>query len=317
MTKLPLRSLYCALLLARLIRRRNIQLVYINGPRCLVAGALAARLAGRPSVFHLHLTMTRQQDIFVVTRAAKHVTRILTCSKTTAAALLAGHPEFNGLVQVIYNPVRLSTTRACVSPPTACLQSDQSNARDLVVGVVGRVTPQKGQHVVLDAVSELARRGRNVRVVLVGAVDPHSPEDNSYLGSLKSTAKAAGLERQICWAGYQDDPMPFYTACDVVAIPSTVSEGLPMVALEAMRLGVPVIGANVGGIPEIVREGVNGFLFPPRNAVALADCVQRVWDDRGLLVQLKVGALETVDGRFSIENFRADIRRVLADCAQD
>ena len=316
MMKLPLRSIYCGLSLARIIRKRNIRLVYINGPRCLIAGTLAARLAGRPSVFHLHLTMTRQEDIFVVTRAAKHVTKIVACSNTTAEALLAGHAYFKGLVQVIYNPVRLSSALPCVSPPTADLQACRPNSRELIVGVVGRVTPQKGQHVVLEAASELARRGRSIRVVFVGAIDPHSPEDNSYLGSLKSMAKASGLERQISWAGYQDDPKPFYTACHVVAIPSTVSEGLPMVALEAMHLGVPVIGSNVGGIPEIVREGVNGFLFPPRDALALADCVQRLADDRGLLAQLKAGALATVDGRFSIENFKADIRRVVGECAR-
>ena len=317
MTKLPLRSLYCGLLLARMIHRRKIRLVYINGPRPLIAGALAARLAGRPSVFHLHLTMTRKEDIFMVARAAKHVTRIVACSKTTAAALLAGHPEFNGLVQVIYNPVRRSSASECTSPPVADLQTYQSNARELIVSVVGRITPQKGQHVVLEAASELTWRGRSVHIVFVGAIDPHNPEDISYLSSLRSMATASGLERLISWAGYQEDPNPFYAGCDVVVIPSTVSEGLPMVALEAMQLGVPVIGSNVGGIPEIVRDGVNGFLFPPRNAVALADCVQRLWDDTGLLGQMKANAFATMDRRFSVESFRSEIRRVVAECAQD
>jgi hypothetical protein len=130
-------------------------------------------------------------------------------------------------------------------------------------------------------------------------------------------ARALGLERLVSWAGYQEDPNPFYTGCDVVVIPSTVSEGLPMVALEAMQWGVPVIGSNVGGIPEIVREGVNGFLFPPKDAVALADCLQRLWDDTGLLGQMRANAFATIDERFSVENFRSEIRRVVAECAQD
>jgi hypothetical protein len=282
-----------------------------------MAGVLAARLTGRPSVFHLHLTMTRNVDIFVVARTAKYVTKIVACSKTTAAALLTGHPEFNSVLQVIYNPVRRSGARVPFSSQADSLQAHLSKARPLVVGVVGRITPQKGQHVMLEAASELARRGRNVHIVFVGAPDAHSPEDNSYLSSLKSFVRASGLEGQVSWVGYQEDPSPFYTGCDVVVIPSTVSEGLPMVALEAMQLGVPVIGSCVGGILEIVREGINGFLFPPKNAVALADCVQRVLDDSGLLGQLKADALATVDGRFSIENFRGAIRRVVAECAQD
>jgi glycosyltransferase involved in cell wall biosynthesis len=168
--------------------------------------------------------------------------------------------------------------------------------------------------VAVEAAFELTRHGRNVRVVFVGAPDPHNLEDHSYLDSLKSLVRASGLEGQITWAGYQEDPTPFYAACDVVVIPSTVSEGLPMVALEAMQLGVPVIGSNVGGIPEIVREGLNGFLFPPKNALALADCIQRISSDSGLHGRLKAAARASVDGRFSIENFRGAIRRVVAEC---
>jgi glycosyltransferase involved in cell wall biosynthesis len=317
MMNLPLRSVYCGLRLAGIIRQRRIRLVYINGPRCLIAGALAARLTGRPSVFHLHLTLTRKEDIFLVARAAKYLTKIVSCSKTTAAALLAGHPELNNVLQVIYNPVRRSTPCVPFSSAAGGLHAHRSKAKGLVVGVVGRITPQKGQHVVLEAASELTRRGRNVSIVFVGAPDPHNPEDNSYLSFLKSFVKGSGLEGQISWAGYQEDPNPFYAGCDVIVIPSTVSEGLPMVALEAMQLGIPVIGSSVGGILEIVREGVNGFLFPPKNAAALADCVQRVLDDSELLGQLKAEALATLDGRFSIENFRGAIRRVIAECARD
>jgi len=317
MINLPLRSVYCGLRLAQIIRRRRIRLVYINGPRCLIAGALAARLTGIPSVFHLHLTMTRREDIFVVAQAAKYVTKIVSCSKTAAAALLTAHPELNNALQVIYNPVRGSSGCVSFASPAGALQAHRLNATGLVVGVVGRITPHKGQHVVLEAASELARRGRNVRIVFVGAPDPHSLEDNSYLSSLKSFVRDSGLDAHISWVGYQEDPNPFYAGCDVVVIPSTVSEGLPMVALEAMQLGVPVIGSNVGGIPEIVREGVNGFLFPPKNAMALADCVQRLLDETGLLAQMKADAFATVDGRFSVESFRSEIRRVVAECVQD
>jgi len=314
MAKFPLRSAYCGLLLARMIYQRNIRLVYINGPRCLIAGVLAARLMGRPSVFHLHLTMTRKEDIFLVARAAKYVTRIVACSKTAAAALLKDHEEFNSILQVIYNPAHGSSTHRPLALPRSGFESPLPNGRGLVAGVVGRITPQKGQHVALEAALELTRYGRDVRMVFVGAPDPYNLEDHSYLASLKSFVRASGLQGQVTWAGYQEDPTPFYAACDVLVIPSTVSEGLPIVALEAMRLGVPVIGSNVGGIPEIVREGVNGFLFPPRNALALADCMQRISGDSGLLRQMKGGALASVDGRFLIENFRGAVRRVVAEC---
>ena len=314
MTKLALRSLYCGWLLARLIRRRGIRLVYINGPRSLIAGALAARLTGRPAVFHLHLTMTRTADIFVTARAAKHVTRILACSETTAAALLANHLELKSKLQVVYNPVRELCAGAGGAAPTGERRADTPNGRAFVVGVVGRITPQKGQHVLLDAALELARRGKTLRVIFVGAPGPHSFEDDLYLSSLKLCVKDSSLENQVTWAGYQEDPTPLYAACDVVVIPSTVSEGLPMVAIEAMQLGIPVIGSNVGGIPEIVRDGVNGFLVPPHDAKALADRVQQIFDDGELLMRMKAQALASVDGRFSTGHFALAIRGVIDEC---
>ena len=314
MAKLPLRSVYCAWLLARVIRRRGIRLVYINGPRSVFAGALAARLTETPALFHLHLTMTRKTDILIVARAARHMAKILACSETTAAVLLASHPELKSILQVIYNPVRLPPEAKPCSPPTGRPSADAPDGRAIVVGVVGRITMQKGQQVVLDAALELARRGKRTRVILVGAPAPHSPDDDSYLSSLKSFVSNSGLDNQISWAGYQDDPNPLYRACDVIVIPSTVSEGLPMVAIEAMQLGIPVIGSNVGGIPEIVRDGLNGYLFPSGNSAALADRIQELLNDSGLLMQMKAAARASVDGRFSTETFALAIRRVIGEC---
>ena len=85
--------------------------------------------------------------------------KILACSETTAAVLLASHPELKSILQVIYNPVRLPCDAKPGSPLTGGLSADTPDGRAFVVGVVGRITAQKGQHVVLDAALELARRG--------------------------------------------------------------------------------------------------------------------------------------------------------------
>jgi glycosyltransferase involved in cell wall biosynthesis len=81
-----------------------------------------------------------------------------------------------------------------------------------------------------------------------------------------------------------------------------------------MQLGIPVIGSNVGGIPEVVRDGVNGYLFPPGNSAALADRIQQLLNDSGLLMQMKAEARASVDGRFSTETFALAIRRVISEC---
>lgn len=313
MIAFPARSLYCAWRLAEIIRLRDVQLIYINSPRCLVAGVIAARLAARPSLFHLHMTMTRSTDLFVATRAARYVTKIVACSKTAAAALARGDPHLKGAIQVIYNPVRKPLYDRRSGSSGAALAAHLAKSPQPVVGVVGRITPQKGQHVLLRAAAHLASRGRNVQVVLVGAPDSNSAQDASYARFLESCIRELGLGGKVHLPGYQEDPNPFYAILDVLLIPSTVSEGLPLVALEALQWGVPVIGSDIGGIPEVVRDGVNGFLVPPGDERALADRLARVLSSSELREHLQVGARSSVDDRFSVDRFRQDIRKVLFD----
>lgn len=311
-TAFPFRSARCALLLARVIRRRQVVLVYINGTRCLWAGAFAARLTGRPSLFHLHMTMTRRTDLFVGGVGSRYVTRIVACSNAAAAALLQNHPSLGGKLHVIYNPAR-SFPPPCdlTGSDSTSFVSDKGPAGH-IVGVVGRITPAKGQHVALKASARLARRGLNLRLILVGAPDPQSSVDRAYLASLESTALSLGFEQRIWLPGYQDNPGPYYRAFDVLVIPTVTSEGMPMVALEAMREGVPVIGSAVGGIPEIVQDGRNGFLVPPGDENALSSRLEQLLTDPALLALLRAGAVATMeDGRFLATRFHGAIRRVV------
>jgi glycosyltransferase involved in cell wall biosynthesis len=313
MLAFPLRSLYCAYRLAEIIRQRDVRLVYINGPRTLVAGLLAARLTGLPSLFHLHMTMIRGTDLFVATRAARRATRIIACSQTAAAALLGHDRRLERQTQVIYSPVRQPHRDQTLEPhDDAAFGVPRARPGSAaVLGLVGRITPGKGHHVLLEAVARLVGRGRDVHVVIVGAPDPSCAEDEAYLARLKTLASELGLESRIRWTGYQADPDPYYRAFDVLVMPSTVREGLGLVALEAMLWGVPVVGSRLGGILEIVKEGVNGLLFPEGDSIALAETLERLLADPDLRARLQVGARVSVDERFAVETFRASIREVL------
>ena len=96
-------------------------------------------------------------------------------------------------------------------------------------------------------------------------------------------------------------------------IPSVVSEGLPLVALEALRWGVPVIGSQVGGIPEVMQKDVNGCLTPPGDFRALDQCLGRMLDNPELPAELQAAAHASVDPRFSVDTCCRAIRRVVFD----
>ncbi|HEV2491858.1 MAG TPA: glycosyltransferase family 4 protein [Terriglobia bacterium] len=313
MMAFPLRSVYCAYRLAEIIRQRDVRLVYINGPRTLVAGVLAARLTGLPSLFHLHMTVIRGTDLLVASHAARRATRIVACSQTAAAALIGHDRRLEKKTQVIYSPVRQPNRSRTFEPQDdAASGVPRAGAGGAaVLGLVGRITPGKGHHVLLDAVARLVERGRDIQLVIVGAPDPNCAEDEAYLARLRTLARDLGLESRVRWAGYQSDPDPYYRTFDVLVMPSTVREGLGLVALEAMQWGVPVVGSRLGGILEVVRDGANGLLFASGDSTALAETLERLLTDSDLRARLQAGAGVSVDERFSVETFHARIRQLL------
>ncbi len=307
----PWRSLFCALKLRRIIRQNDVRLVYINGPRWVVAGMLAAHLSHVPTLYHQHLTLLRWTDLFVASRAARYATSILACSNAAAGALARGNPIINRKTRVVYNPV-------CKPSPAGAssLGYDPAPSRSAarcIIGQVGRITTDKRQHNLLKAAAQLVRNGWDIRIIFVGAPEPNNRQDEEYAGFLRSTARALGLDGRVSWAGYVSDPSPFYSVFDAMALPSTFGEGLPLAALEAMQCGVPVVGTRIGGIPEIVKDGVNGFLIPPDDVEMLAACLERILSDAALRARLRAGALASVDERFSVETFASTIRQVVFD----
>jgi len=301
------RSAVCGLKLARLVARREIRLIYINGPRCLPAGALAARLAGTPSLFHLHRALSRKADLFVATRAAKYVTRIVACSEAAAASLAGASRCLARTTQVIYNPVRQSTASGETDVKTLFHPKGSP-----VIGMVGRITVQKGQMALLRAAALLRARWPHLEIVFVGAPEEASRQDAAYLDRLKSAAVELGLERNVTWAGYQFDPGPFYPCFDVLAMPSLETEGLPMAALEARAWRVPVVASDWPGTAEVIGDGVNGLLVPPGDEPALVGALERVLGDDALQTRLKVGAEASLDERFSPQRFRREIHAIVS-----
>ncbi len=125
----------------------------------------------------------------------------------------------------------------------------------------GRLEEQKGQDVLLEALAEVRRRGLEFVAVLAG--------DGRLRGALEARARALGLEANVRFVGQVDDLGPLLAAADAVAMPSRW-EGMPLVLLEALARGRPVVVSAVGGVLEVVSDGEHARLVPPGDAAALA-----------------------------------------------
>jgi len=163
---------------------------------------------------------------------------------------------------------------------------------EAVIGVVGEISPAKGQSDLLTAIQHLRAAGRPIRLVIVGN---HRRE---HVWELQRQARDAGIGSAIHWAGFSRHVPQLMTALDVYVCPSH-SESLPLTILEAMSAARPVVATSVGGIPEIIRPHETGLLVPPRQPAALADAIAEILDQPALAIRLGQAARELVLQEFS------------------
>jgi glycosyltransferase involved in cell wall biosynthesis len=308
MAGFAVRSVFCGIQLAATIRKRRVVLVYINGPRCLLAGVLAAWLTGRPSVFHLHLILTRRSELFLVTSLSRRISRIIACSQAAAQSLLNADARLSGKTEVLYSPVPVRI-EPVVERTTI---NRRATTPYFTVGMVGRITETKGQHLLLKAAGRLPPdiRGK-IRILLIGAPEPASKADTRYAEDLRAIAIQFGLTENIVWAGYQTDLRSWYASMDVLVHSALCAEAMGLVILEALQMGIPVIAARIGGIPEIIDDGTNGLLLEPGDEDALSQALSLFIENSSLREHLQEGARSCLDDRFTLRTFAPKIRALV------
>jgi colanic acid/amylovoran biosynthesis glycosyltransferase len=160
---------------------------------------------------------------------------------------------------------------------------------------VGRLTPAKGQRVLIDACRLLRDQGRSFRLVVVGA----GPDENE----LKALVREYGLQDLVEFTGplNQDQVIARYAKADAFALPS-FAEGIPVVLMEAMASGVPCVTTRITGIPELIRDGIDGLLVTPSDSAELADALVALMDDPELRKDLARTGRERVVAEYHLSH---------------
>lgn len=149
-----------------------------------------------------------------------------------------------------------------------------------VILFIGRIIPEKGLHHIIKIMPQLIRRFKDLKLVIVGPKGHYEKEDSSYFRYVNNLIKTYNLEKHVLYLGrVKREYLPWvYSMADVIAVPSLWQDPCPTVVLEAMSCGRPVVAYNVGGIPEIIKNNVTGFIVEKGNInmlkIALEKCLR-------------------------------------------
>lgn len=292
--ELPMRgrlSLGVARELAKIVRQDGFQIVHAHTPRSALVGRIAALLAGVPFVYHVHSPTARDSTHKWRNRLNNFSERL---SLFGAAALIpVSHSLGRHMRLAGYPSERIAVVPNGV-PATACRRGVDMPSGTWILGTVALFRPRKGLEVLIDALARLKSQDVAVRLLAVGAF-----ETPDYEAAIKQQANRLGVSDMIDWTGFTTDVTSALCKMDLFVLPSLFGEGLPMVVLEAMAAGVPVVGTRVEGVPEAIDDGVSGLLVEPGEADALATGVARIVGGEFDWSSLRANAIRSHQQRFS------------------
>ncbi|MEW6145835.1 MAG: glycosyltransferase family 4 protein [Thermodesulfobacteriota bacterium] len=217
----------------------------------------------------------------------RYFDRVVAVSEYTKKKLIELHvPERK--IEVIHNGIDVSSFSG--AEIGSLRQSLNISEDSRVVGFIGRLGPEKGITYLLEAADRICRSTRDVYFVLIGE-GILKKETENFVESRK-------LRDRIIVLGWRKDATDILLDMDMLLLPS-LTEGTPMVILEAMAAGVPVIASDVGGIGEIIEDSRTGLLIKPRDPVAIVESVKALLDDGGLAERISRNAAREIESRFS------------------
>ena len=252
--------------LLRVLEEQQIDLIHANSLAAGLIGGVAAKLYGVPIVMHKRYATAYG----VLDRICEALLdRVILVSEATRWRFAPSSKQ-----ALIYNGVELSSLQP--SSQLETLRADLNLDPDaLLVGIVTRITPEKGIHTLIEATAKL-KKSPNIQLLVVGG--PYFPKDAEYIESLKVQAEKLGIADRVIFTGFLEDTGAILSLLDVVLLASTIPEACPRTIIEAMAAGAPVIATPLGGSKELVTPET-GILVPAEDADAFAEAITQLAED--------------------------------------
>ena len=292
------------------LRKEKPQIVHTHTPKAGIIGMLAARLAGVPHRLHtvaglplMEATGTKRKILNFVERLTySSATRVYPNSKGLYDFILQNNftqsnklkiianGSSNGIDTTFFSPDQVTEIERVTLREKLSIQPD-----DFVFVFVGRIVSDKGINELIKAFSELQTADNNeltgIKLLLVGGLendlDPLNPE----------TLAEINQNKDIISVGFQQDVRSFFAIADALVFPS-YREGFPNVVMQAGAMGLPSIVSDINGCNEIIIEGENGLIIPPKNVEKLKEKMLTLAKDKNLYTKLKGNSRRMIENRY-------------------
>jgi len=293
--------------LVKFLKDEKVDIVHLHGYGSWTFGRIAAVICHIPAIVHEHMvddSIPWYQRI-VDKLLAPLTERGIAVSKAVSDFMIDRRSINPGKMEIVYNGIPGEYCSKYSDASKDEFASEIGVKRNgIIMGVVGRLHPLKGQDIFLDAASIISAKHPNVYFTLVG--------DGEFREALESKAEKLQIKDRVRFVGHVDDVRPLVSLMDVLVITSH-SEGFSLVAVEGMAAGKAIAGTNVGGLPEVVKDGETGLLVPPGDPRVLAAALERILNDKALRLFLAENAEQDCKERFMISSTVREFRRIYRD----
>ena len=301
------RQLRVIVQLHRAVKRHAIDLIHANSLSVALLGGIVARIHRIPILMHKRYATSYG----ILDRLCERLLhRVILVSEATRWDFAPADKQ-----TLIYNGVDLDAFQASLEEIETFRNElfPDGTHPDALVGVVTRITPEKGIHFLIRAMHEL-QGAADVRLLIVGG--PYFEKDVAYMETLKKEATALGVEDSVIFTGFLSDTRIVTSLLDIVLVPSIIPEACPRTIIEAMAVGKPVIATPLGGSKELVTPET-GLLVPPEDASAVAEAITTLVSDQEGLKAMGRAARSRAVELFSSEKNTALTEAVYTELLAD
>lgn len=283
------------------LKRNGFNLIMTNTVKAHLYGSIPASFCSLPLIWRFHDILTSLDFSPALIRVIgmfgrRFPERILAVSNTARKHLIEnGIPDHR--VEVIYNGV---------SSELLELNDDFNDIRKelrlwktvRLVGCIGRIIPQKGQKILLEAIPEVLERYPETFFLIIGDI---FLGEEGYRKELFEIIDQKKLKEKVILTGFREDMRNVLRSLDIIVFPSVAPEASPLTILEAMALKKTVIASNIGGVKEIISEGVNGMLVEPNHPEQITEKILYLFDHRDICDRMGEKAKERIVKEFSLK----------------